>query len=171
MSTEKPTSPSDRLSALYKQLATAATALNKESGELTRWVSALDAAVQTLNIGLTTWTRFVDQKHEDGTFGIKELGYARIHGKWGIALRIQSGHGEQPESLKQEEWLFNEAPRQLRLAAVDRLPELFEKLIQKTESTTRKIAEKTQFVRELATAVSGVKPSPLPGLRRPTPKQ
>ncbi|MBL0161605.1 MAG: hypothetical protein IPP47_31755 [Bryobacterales bacterium] len=59
------------------------------------------------------------------------------------------------EESKVEEYAFNDAPRRLRLAAVDYIPELLEALVEAAAKATERISRKTAEVQQLVAAVRG----------------
>ena len=86
---------------------------------------------------------------------VREL-VTKIGDKWGIALRKQSGEYQYPNQDSEEAWLFNEAPRWMRIEAIGKIPDLLEALLKATEDTTKKINDKTAEVYELAVAMNVV---------------
>ncbi|MDP8990121.1 MAG: hypothetical protein M3N41_08600, partial [Acidobacteriota bacterium] len=92
-----------------------------------------------------------DDDHDSGYYWAKLIGYAKIGTRWGIALRKSSGNLDAPpEFQSEEEWLFNDAPRQLRMEAVDYIPEMINDLINSAEKAVEKIQIKTAEARKLA---------------------
>jgi hypothetical protein len=79
-----------KVSTSYKQLTAAANELNAVSDELGKFVGALDAALKKLNLGLTTWLRLESREDGSGNYTKRDLGYAKVGGRWGIALRTMS---------------------------------------------------------------------------------
>lgn len=155
MTSKDSASPSERIANFYKQLSASAAELNTASDELGRSISALDNALKKLNLGIAAWVKF-DGHDDDGTgdFWARHLGYAKIDGRWGIAISDSAGNYNSPAPDRDEEWLFNDAPRVFRVEAVEMLPDLLEKLIREAEQTTEKIKAKTAHAKELATAVT-----------------
>jgi hypothetical protein len=144
----------DQVSDLFKQLSVAALDLNSASDELGKCVTALDAVLKTLNLGIAAWVRVMEYGDRSGDFRIHKLGYAKIGGRWGIALRTVEGNENWPEESEREQWLFNDAPRALRIEAVDKLPELLAELIKEATTTSQKIREKTSQARQLAATIN-----------------
>jgi hypothetical protein len=131
-----------RIATAFDELATAANNLNTVSDELSRSVGNLDNALKKLNLGVSTWVRLSRTEDSHGTFALKELGYAKVGGRWGLALRTVAGHGLGSDLEEREEWLFNDAPRPLRVQAIDMIPELLERLVRDARNTTRVISRK-----------------------------
>ena len=52
-----------------------------------------------------------------------------------------------------EEWLFNDGPRAMRISAIDKIPDLLERLVKAADKTTKKVQEKTSQALELAAAI------------------
>ncbi len=144
----------ERTVEAFKELAGSAAALNTTSDELGRFITSMDQSIQRLNLGIEAWVD-TDGGWSDPTGEYEKhlVGYAKIRGTWGIALRVSRGYEHDPESCSEESWLFNDAPRDLRVDAVEKLPELLDRLKKKAESTSKKIAEKTQRAKEVADAM------------------
>lgn len=130
--------------------------MNTASDELTSSVSTLGESLKKLNVGLTVWVTFRsrDDDEEPQRYDLDQIGYAKINGVWGIAIQTMYGDEARNEHGGMGPWLFNEAPRELRLVAVDKLPELIEELAKEAFNTTRRVQQKAQQVRELAQAIS-----------------
>ena len=155
MSEEAPTSvplPS-QLAAAYKQLAASAQSLNSATDEFMQAIEPVDSALAKLRIGIECWVRIKNFEDPDGSYRRHELGYARIAGKWGIALRVVDGDPRSPFNDSIEQWLYGDAPRHLRLDGIEKLPALLERLIQKANNAVKKVKETTETARQFAAAV------------------
>jgi hypothetical protein len=150
----------ESVSTSFQRLSAAATELNAASDELGKTICALEAAIKPLNIGLTTWVSIAEYGDPDGGgFETRYIGYGKIGGKWGIALRIVTGNHFSSERTEQE-WLFNDAPRDFRIEAADKLPHLLEGLIDTTSAATKAIGEKTVQAQRVVEAVAKAAPPP-----------
>ena len=158
MATKEPVpSPSERVSASYKQLFAAAAGLNTVSDALGKSISALDNALKKLNLGISTWVKVKEWHDQSGEwYSNHKLGYAKIGNKWGIGLATEEGSYNYPDDEKSEAWLFNEAPRSLRIEAVEKIPDLLAQLTKETETTTQKLAAKVSEAEELADTINQV---------------
>jgi chaperonin cofactor prefoldin len=152
--TTKTDSLNSRISSSYKQLTQAATELNAVSDELGKFVTALDAALRRLNLGIATWLRLESREDSSGNYTKRDLGYAKVGNKWGIALRTMTGNHNDVEDSNVEEWLFNDAPRALRIESVEKLPDLFENLVKEADAATKQIRTKTERAQALASALT-----------------
>jgi hypothetical protein len=144
---------SERVSSSYRQLSLAASHLNLVSDELGKSIAVLDSALKKLNLGISSWSRLDRWEDAVGNYTSRYLGYAKVNNRWGIALRTVAGNNNQPEDATIEEWPFNEAPRALRIEAVEKLPDLFENLIKEADVAIRKVKAQTLSARHLATAL------------------
>jgi hypothetical protein len=146
----------ERVAESVQKLSLVATNLNNASDELSQAISAIDAVLQSLNIGLATWTKIEEGNGmpDDERYWQRDIGYAKIGNKWGIALRDIAGHYSCQEEETCDSWLFNDAPRWLRIEGVARIPDLLEALIKNAEETTKKVKAKTSEVIELATVIA-----------------
>jgi hypothetical protein len=147
---------SERVQESYRQLYGVAADLNAISDELGKSIQELDAALKKLNLGVSVWVliRGGNEAPEDpAEHWSEELGYAKVGGKWGIALRTISGNYAYPERDDVEAWLFNDAPRHLRLSAIGKIPELLDALSKEAAETSAKIMGKLAEAQEVAAAV------------------
>jgi hypothetical protein len=142
-----------RISESFKQLATAASALNEATNEFTAVTAPADDLLKKLNLGVDCWVRYRTLRFEEGIERHYEIGYAKINGRWGLALRSFVDDPELPEYTDNERWTFNEGPRHMRIEAIHKLPELMDELVKKAEKATRKVKEGTEAARDVMTAL------------------
>ena len=141
-----------RVSAAFDKLKASAAELNVVSDELGKPIPVIDAALQRLNLGVSAWVEFERQSDpEYQRFRDRSIGYAKVSGTWGIAIRTRNGFYDDPEI---EEWRFNDAPRSFRLEALDKLPELLEQLAQVANDTASELKRKLASTKQVATTIS-----------------
>jgi hypothetical protein len=152
-----PINISDVVASFYSELRTVAADLNAVSDELGNSIAEIDAVLKRLNLGITVWTSMRkgsgDPNEGDFSYWSEDIGYAKWSGRWGICLR--ETHGD--VSLDEENtdtWLFGDAPRALRLVAIDHIVALLRKLSEEGAATTQKIKDKLADAQELAAAIS-----------------
>ena len=161
----------------FTALSSVAASLNIASDELTKIIGVLDESLKKLNVGLTVWVKFVDRTGGGGDpdcYDQDEIGYTKVGGTWGIALRHIWGDASREEFNREGPWLFNDAPRSMRILGVDKIGDVIVELVKAAAEATKNIQAKTKELRELAEAVgkiaNGAKPKPLqPGYRPPPP--
>ncbi|WP_321476607.1 hypothetical protein [uncultured Paludibaculum sp.] len=146
----------ERIQNAVRQLPAASAHLNTATDQLGRSVGQIDTVLKKFSLGVPTWVSFNTDNSLTSDFYSEQIGYAKIGGKWGIAIRIVSGNYQDPDGESVEQWLFNDAPRLLRVHAVDTIPELLEDLLKKSEEMTRKITEKADEVDAFAAAIDSV---------------
>jgi hypothetical protein len=127
--------------------------LNAASDELASAIAPIDAALKKLNIGVTVWHRYVGGDDPNGEYWARRIGYTKLGGKWGVGLAAASGYVNDPDE-DCEEWFFNDAPRWMRIEAVDHLPALLEAIVREVSKTAANLAKKTEQAKELAAAIS-----------------
>ena len=144
----------------FAQLASAADELNAASNELGFVIAKIERVLQGLNVGVPAWVSF--QVGEDSPrWWSDDLGYAKIHNNWGLAIRSQSGDYQYPEHDHTREWAFSESPRLLRVAATRVLPDLLDELTKQAQETTTKVRGKIEAASEFANNLQKVsKPKP-----------
>ena len=125
------------------------------SGELAKPIVALEQALQQLNLGVACWTQITGGNDEIEHWS-HDLGYARVRGRWCLAVRNAQGQHVNPDRDEIEIWPFNEAPLYRRINAVDKLPDLIESLVDATNATATRLRKKVAPTQELATAVSAL---------------
>ena len=153
MSSEKD-SLVQRVESSYRQLSTVASDLNSVSDELGKSVGELDSALKKLNLGISVWVPITGgSSGENESYWGDDLGYSKLAGKWGIAIRTFSGTNYDPDRDEVESWLFNDAPRALRLSAIGKIPDLLEKLSGEATETTKKIRGQLAQAQEVAAVV------------------
>jgi len=145
----------ERVASYYTQLSTVAADLNAVSDELGKSIAEIDAALKKLNLGISTWVTIHgdDSSPYDDSFWNRDIGYAKVSSKWGISLRTVNGQYSDPDRAETEEWLFNDAPRSLRLEAIDKIPELLEQLSKEAVKTTKNIRARLSEAQAVAEAV------------------
>ena len=142
---------------MYK-LGQAARRLNDGSDQLNRLLAEIDKVLGRLMIGMefTVERPMAERvmKAEDGSRAIELcfLGYLRVRGSYHIALKTvkvleskRAAASEEPGSIVP----VLEAPRQLRHAAVDHLPELVEGLASQVQDVVGKMEERCQVASAL----------------------
>ena len=160
-------SPFERVIELLPSLAATAANLNEASKALSEIIERTDDALQRLNLGVTAWTQVqgVDNTASTGAgYWSEDLGYSRIGRKWGLALRKIKGEYNQIELEECEEWLFNEAPRFLRIRAITKIPDLIKeldreakKMVEQLSASINKTAPLVEVIEKSAPAQRSIK--------------
>jgi hypothetical protein len=150
----------EKIQTHFKALSSVAHSLNTASDQLTKVVSALDEPLKKLNVGLTVWLTFRRRDVEEWEYDEDQIGYAKVNGKWGIALRRIWGDNRADHFGDEGPWSFNDAPRDMRIAGVDKIPEVIEALGKEAFETTKTIHQKTEEVRELAGVIEKLTSQP-----------
>lgn len=145
----------EKIQQHFQTLSSISGLLNTASDELTKAVGCLDDALKRLNIGLSVWVPFRDRSDPESNevYDVDEIGYAKVNGTWGIAIQHAWGDSAADHHCSDGPWLFTDAPREMRIQAVDKLPEMIEEMSKVAAHTQKKIQEKTKQVRELADAI------------------
>ncbi len=145
---------SEAVSASFLELSAAAKALNAVSDELGKAVSDIDESLKKLNLGIEVWVVVYEGADErDHSFWSRDIGYSKIDSRWGIGLRKVFGNYRDPDEAATETWLFNDAPRSLRLEAIEKIPELLKKLSGVAAKTTKALEAKVADTQAVASAV------------------
>ncbi len=151
----------ERIQNAVRQFPTASASLNTATDQLSQSIGQVDAILKKFSLGVPTWVSFYEAvNHEAEYFYSEDIGYAKIGGKWGVAIRTTEWERD-PGDKTVEEWLFNDSPRLLRVRAVEKIPELLEALLERADEMTEKIKKKTAQVDAFAAAInSAIAPEP-----------
>jgi len=150
----------ERVQRTYKLLSAVATELNTSSDKLGASISALDSALRKINLGISSWVHFAESHSADNLqYSFEDIGYAKIGGKWGLAIRTVSGD-ERADFDHIDQWTFNESPRGLRVRAVKKVPELLDQLIQDASEMVKEVEEQIGTVDLLTAAIEDIEAGP-----------
>jgi hypothetical protein len=141
-----------RIANSYRQLAASAVELKQATDDFTKVTAPLDELLQQLNLGVECWVRISKWDHDDGIGEYRELGYAKVGERWGVALRSQI-IDDTGDLLRNEVWLFNDGPRTFRIDAIEKVPELLDELAKKASKFTRKVRKSTDTARAVVDAL------------------
>jgi len=146
-----------KLASSFKTLAQTASELNSATKQLSKTIATLDESLKRLNLGISSWVQFASGGSEDGLIEESlELGYAKINGTWGLAIRSSSWHVQDPDRETSTEWLYADASRELRLRAIEYIPELIERLNKDAQVITLKLNRKIEEAELLAKVVNSI---------------
>jgi hypothetical protein len=145
----------ERVTDSFTRLSSAAKDLNKVSDDLGKAIAAIDSVLQMLNLGVPTWVQIhgATSQYNGDDYWTRDLGYAKVGSRWGIALRTVDGCHSDPEAGQVESWLFNDAPRWIRVEGIHKIPELLDELIKRTKETTETVKSKIDEANTLAGAL------------------
>ena len=106
---------------------------------------------------MTAWVKVAgDDDPMTGVYWHRSIGYDKVSSRvWGIAICYRVVDADQVVR-QDDEWLFNEAPRAYRLEALDKLPQLLEKLTNVADQTAAALRKKVAATKQVATAITGV---------------
>lgn len=113
-----------KVRASFMRLIDSARALNEQSDLLSAQMEKIDHALRAMNIGLECRVQ-MSSTHADTQLW---FGYSCHDGKWGLTLWRDAPNDNGV-------WLFANAPRWLRIEAVDYIPHLFDALLTTTIDT------------------------------------
>jgi hypothetical protein len=154
------TAPSLRVKNAFPKLTEAAADINSASDELGKPIQEIEAIIKTLNLGVTVWHEMHGGRspYDDAMWWSRDIGYAKIGGKWGIALRDCSGDSNCPDDDSVETWLFNDAPRHMRVSGAQHLADLIEKMVDEAHKMAEKIRAGSADAAEIAATLRELVP-------------
>jgi hypothetical protein len=149
-------SPTERIASSFKKLAASSNNLKLATVDLGKSISALDEALNSLNLGVSAWHKIAGHEDDDGSFWSRDIGYTQVGTSWGIALRRASGH-HHGDIYDEEVWPFTDAPPWMSVEATVKLPDLFDELNRRAEETIKRMNARSTEAQELARAVNAAK--------------
>ena len=145
----------ERIGSSFKDLAHATKQLKSAGDELASTVSNLEKLLTDLNLRVSAWYQLSRSSDDDGTTRTRDVGWADVHGKWGIALRKTRDNPNFGE-YDEEVWRFADAPLWMCADAVGKLPDLIQALLKRTIETTENLKAKTEQAVEIVAATAAV---------------
>src|SRR5262249_20062354 len=124
------------------------------SDDLTKHVSFIEEVINKLNLGIKAHVVATQSSNfdESETHYVR-LAYGKFGRKWGLIIEEFTDQQNWPDYVDFETWPFHEAPRELRIIAVDKIPDLLEALVKQSTDITSKLVKKVGFAKELAARV------------------
>ena len=142
------------LEGSLNQIASLSRTLNEASDQLSKQLSEIEAALNAFAAGIWVWAKRPIKKEyetDPAIAYVHELGYGKLNGKWG--LLVSSGWEDaEPEGIETK--FLRDAPRDIRLRAMDEMPQLLEAFAQKLAETTEETTKKVLRAKEIAVALS-----------------
>lgn len=154
MAAQGKTPSTSDLSRSFPKLVESAARLNNASDELSKAIAPIEAVLKRLNLGISKWCVFGGGEDQTGHYDRSEIGYAKVSGKWCLAIAERSGYVQAPDDESFSSWAFNDAPRQLRIRAVKAIPKLIEALVEETEKVTEALETETTRAKEVAATLT-----------------
>lgn len=144
---------STNVSALLKQLSSASRTLSEASNKLTEQIKEIESSLASHNLGVMAWVELRRTREEIDpnvpyVDRVDSLGYSKKHGKWGLYVSSSIEEVEHYES-----WLLRDAPRDLRILAVDAIPKLLEAMVIKAKELATEVTSKTDRAKALANSL------------------
>jgi hypothetical protein len=144
-----------RVQSSFQKLKGAATQLNAAADRFAKLIGEIDATLKPLNIGIDCWVKMGDGWDLGYSSGYDQVGYTKIEGKWGVALSSVT-EDQNGETTYDGLWSFSDGPRELRLRAIDYIPQLLEALAEQAVVGTMNISNKTSQLEIVVSALKGV---------------
>jgi hypothetical protein len=142
-----------RVKDALMMLDNAARDLNDASDEMNAHVAAIDAALKSLGCGVAAWVTLSAGDKEAADAATRQLGYAKVNGRWCVALRQARGvRGS--VGYSEDVWPFTEAARWMRADSVHRLPDLLDALLRNVREMTERMRTKSELAKAFADAVA-----------------
>jgi hypothetical protein len=148
---------------LLKQLSAASQTINQATDEFNEQIKALEEALASYNIGVSAWVSAYDETsdHTDDNGGIQAivsteyfLGYQKYGGKWSLMAATEEDYiNRSSNQAERTEWLFRDAPRNVRIKTIPAVPTLLEALIKVAHRLAVDFAKQTADARALTESI------------------
>jgi len=139
-----------------QELSSTAKTLNELTDKLTKEVSAIEDAVNRLHLGVETSVHVESWGDESGfQSGLWRLSYGKHAGKWCLFIEyLTEDRNVGPAADTYEAWLFKDAPRDTRIKAVSKIPDLLARLVEESRNLAEKISDKLTYAQEIAKSLA-----------------
>jgi hypothetical protein len=139
-----------------QELSSTAKTLNELTDKLTKEVSAIEDAVNRLNLGVEASVHVESWGDDSGLqSGLWRLAYGKHAGKWCLFIEyLTEDRNAFPEDGTYEAWLFKDAPRETRVKAVSKIPDLLARLVKESQDLAEKISDRLTYAHEIATSLA-----------------
>ncbi len=146
----------DAVDAALKQLASVSHTLNEVSDRLSKSLADVESALCAYKLGVSAWVELrkgkeLSEPGSDECTVVHQLGYGKYKGKWGLLVACYCE--ETFEGEFDEEQFLRDAPRETRLAAVEKLPDLLKALTTEASQVAEEAAKKAEKVRQIAASL------------------
>jgi hypothetical protein len=135
---------------MFQDLAALSQELNDASDTLSEQIAEAEKALNALKLGVTAWATI--SSWPSGQYGASEgcsISYGKHNGKWGLLhLTWNDDFPESDRSIP-----LREAPREDRIAAITKLPELVKALEKRAREITKEARGKTVELKETVSAL------------------
>ena len=150
----------DKLDGTLKQLASISHSLNEASDLLSKRIAEVESALREYKLGVEAWIDLVREEEEqiagDGkryiVTRVHQVGYGKQNGKWGLLVAEWYDEFFDPSDVRAS--FLRDAPRDIRLAAVDKLPDLLKALAEKAGQVSGDAVKKAEQARQIAAGLS-----------------
>jgi len=145
-----------KVDASLRKLSSVSENLNQVSDQLSAQLESIESALNNLKLGVFAWVQVSKESHfEPGLPGyvndVVDLGYGRHKGRWALLF---DDYCEEIGNDGSGVGFLRDAPRETRISAVGKIPELLEKLAEETTKLTEKASQGVSEAREIAQALS-----------------
>ena len=152
---------SNNVSTLLKQLSSVSQDLNEASNQLSEQIKGIETALASQKLGVRAWVEMrrapEREKASDGKIYeftcVDELGYDKHQGKWGLLVASYYEETLDPSDFENAQ-LLRDAPRELRMAAVDALPKLIQKIADEASKLAKEVASKAEQAKSIAAVLN-----------------
>ena len=86
------TPPTDRITTSFKNLVVSSDELVSAAGDLKKVIDTFEKPLNSINPHVATWHQLSGNESHDGHYWHRDIGYAKVEGRWGIALRDVKGY-------------------------------------------------------------------------------
>lgn len=139
------------------ELTSTARTLNELSDQLTKEVEIVESALNRLGLGVRASVKveILDRSRDGSSERWTQLSYGKSKNGWGFLIEEIQENINYPEADRWETWPFKEAPREYRIKAVNRIPDLLEELAKRANETAATIKANISMAKDLVANFPG----------------
>jgi hypothetical protein len=144
--------PPERAAVALKSLKTKSRELQEVTSGLESELRRVESILRPLGL-VSAWCPIASGEKDNGYWWAREIGYTVFGIDHRIALRTRAG-SMNPDDEDTTTWRFAEAPHWMQIESVNKLPDLFEVLLERVEQTIKKMNAKKAETSAFVTALS-----------------
>ena len=133
-------------------LFSSAKLLNDVSDKISAQIKDIETALAARGVGVTAWISLKSWDEEVGDHTLNytaSLGYAKHNGRWGLLHEVYCDQfGEATTSF------LRDVAREVRIDALEKLPDLFDRLAEETQKLTETAHRNLSVAREITAALN-----------------
>ncbi len=137
--------------ASLSRLFTSAKSLNEVSDKINAQIKDIESALVVQGIGVSAWIDLETWSEESSGQTVKistTLGYGKYNGRWALLYDVWCDQMDESQTS-----FLCDASRDTRIKALEKLPDLLDKLAEETQKLTQQATQSLTVAQEIVSAL------------------